>query len=295
MRHSNITATRLIGNQLVLDTDISLLTMAKTISKKISVKVSAAKPFGKPPTGDITFGIESDIRLYAIEDGYETEKEEESGILDSYDSILTASKQNLIKMQSPYINTFYHEGSVVIIAMYNLTVNLFEHLDITYPMDVNKRIAYIQRILRETAIKKYQEVMVTCTQLLKELAGDECTLRDMTALTAEYFWTWAKMDTTGYVGHPYLSIDKCVDFERKLWFKLGKCMWRKNRSVYQDHIKYGHNDIMKPFKVKMLRYAKRVREMHDLAKYLPQPSMKGESDMVDNWIFQNKEFTTSDI
>ena len=295
MRHINITATRPIDNRLVLDKGISLLNMAKSVSKKISSKASAAKPSGKPPPGDKSFGLDPDIRFYDIEDKDETEKEEESEKLAAYDSILTAYKQNLINMQSPFINTFYHKGSVVIIAMCNLTVNVFEHLDITYPMDVNKRIAYIQSILRETAIKKYQEVMVTCTQLLKELAGDECTLRDMTALTAEYFWTWAKMDTTGYVGHPYLSIDKCVDFERKLWFKLGKCMWRKNRSVYQDHIKYGHNDIMKPFKVKMLRYAKRVREMHDLAKYLPQPSMKGESDMVDNWIFQNKEFTTSDI
>ena len=73
------------------------------------------------------------------EDRYETEKEEESEILVAYDSILTAYKQNLINMQSPFINTFYHKGSVVIIAMCNLTVNVFEHLDITYPMDVNKK------------------------------------------------------------------------------------------------------------------------------------------------------------
>ena len=52
-------------------------------------------------------------------------------------------------------------------------------------------------------------------------------------------------------------------------------MWRKDQNVYQDHMKYVHNDIVKPFKVKILRYDERVREMHDLVKYLTPPSMKG--------------------
>ena len=78
MRHSNITATSPIDNWLVLYKDISLLTMAKTISKKRSVKASASKPSGKNPTGDKTFGIDPEILFCAIEDGDGTEKEEEA-------------------------------------------------------------------------------------------------------------------------------------------------------------------------------------------------------------------------
>ena len=48
--------------------------MTKTISKKISVKVSSAKPSGKPPPGDKTLVIETEIRFYAIEIGGETEE-----------------------------------------------------------------------------------------------------------------------------------------------------------------------------------------------------------------------------
>ena len=48
--------------------------MAETISKKNSVKASAAKPSGKPQPRNKTFGIEPAIRLYAIEDIDETEK-----------------------------------------------------------------------------------------------------------------------------------------------------------------------------------------------------------------------------
>ena len=58
---------------------------------------------------------------------------------------------------------------------------------------------------------------------------------------------------------------------------------------------YVCNDIVKPFKVKTFRYAERVHDMHDLAKYLPPYLMKGESAMVSNWNVCNKEFTVSDI
>ena len=51
-------------------------------------------------------------------------------------------------------------------------------------------------------------------------------------------------------------------------------MWRKHQSAYQDHMNYICNDILKPFKVKKIRYAERIREMHELAKYMPPPFME---------------------
>ena len=60
-------------------------------------------------------------------------------------------------------------------------------------------------------------------------------------------------------------------------------------------MKYVHNDILKPFKLKILRYAERMREMHDLENYLSTPSIKQESATSDNWSFRNREFTTSDL
>ena len=117
----------------------------------------------------------------------------------------------------------------------------------------------------------------------------------MNGIAAEDFWTWTKIDTTVYDGYTYLDIDMWVNFERELWFELGNWMWRKHRSVYQDHMMYVRNYILKPFKVKTPRYAKRMHGMHDLAKYLTPPSMKGEIAMTANWSVRNEEFTTSDI
>ena len=72
-------------------------------------------------------------------------------------------------------------------------------------------------------------------------------------------------------------------------------MWRKHRIVYQDHIKYILNDMVKNFKVKILRYTERMRDMYDLDKYLPPPLMKGKSSEAANWTVHNQEFTASEV
>ena len=126
---------------------------------------------------------------------------------------------------------------------------------------------------------------------MKEIAGDEWTLGDLTGLSSKYFWTWVKTDTTGYYGHYYLARGKCIELKRGLWLYLGKCMWRNHQSAYQEHMKYVCNVIVKPFKVKTLCYTKRVREMHELAKYLLPPSMKGYSELAANWNVRDEEFT----
>ena len=63
---------------------------------------------------------------------------------------------------------------------------------------------------------------MTCKQSSKEIAGYEWTLGEMTGISTEDFWTWAKTDTPGYDGNDYLALDTCVNFERELWFELGK-------------------------------------------------------------------------
>ena len=119
---------------------------------------------GKPASGDKTCGLEPAIHFYEIEDGDETEKVEESEILGIYNSSLEAYKQNLVKRQFLYIDTLNHEGLVLINAMRDLTSGVFDHLEIISPTDVDTRLAYTQRILRGSALKKYREILVTCKQ-----------------------------------------------------------------------------------------------------------------------------------
>ena len=46
-------------------------------------------------------------------------------------------------------------------------------------MDVEKRVAYMQRILRGAAIKNYKTVLVECKQSTKDLAGDSWNLGEL--------------------------------------------------------------------------------------------------------------------
>ena len=77
--------------------------------------------------------------------------------------------------------------------------------------------------------------------------------------------------------------------------RVGEVHVYKTSAFLPGNMKYVRNDIVKPFKVKILRYVELMIEMHDLEKYLPPPSMKGEIAMAANWSVHNKEFTTSDL
>ena len=46
----------------------------------------------------------------------------------------------------------------------------------------------------------------------------------MKKLSIDDFRTWAKKFGIGYDGDDYLVLDKCVDFEKELWFELVKCL-----------------------------------------------------------------------
>ena len=129
---------------------------------------------------------------------------------------------------------------------------------------------------------------MACKETAEDLAGYKWNLGKLKELYTEHFWNWAKEDRIGNDGDAYLVLGKCVDSEKDIWFELVKCMWSNHRSVLQYHLKYICNNIVKPFCVGILHYAERVQEMHDLAKYLPPPSMKGESFEEANWKVNKK-------
>ena len=133
---------------------------------------------------------------------------------------------------------FNHEGPAVVSTMRDLTVGVFEHLETTSPMGTDKRVAYTQITLRGAALKKYKAVLIECKQSLKELAGDNCYLDALKGQSTNNFWAWSKKEGIGYDWDAYLGLDKCVGFNKEVWFELGECMWRKHRSVYHDHLIY---------------------------------------------------------
>ena len=62
--------------------------MANIISKRSSVKASAAKPSWKPPLRDKNLGVDPEICFYEIEYGDKTEEGEEAEILITHNKSL---------------------------------------------------------------------------------------------------------------------------------------------------------------------------------------------------------------
>ena len=110
------------------------------------------------------------------------------------------SNQNLVKSKFPYINAFDREGPAVFNTMRDLTSGVFEHLDITSPIDVYQRVAYRQIILRGAALKNYKAVWVECKQSSKYISGDNWDLGAMKEISTEDFCTWSKKDVIRYDG-----------------------------------------------------------------------------------------------
>ena len=102
--------------------------MENTISRKSSVKASAAKTLGKPLPMDKDLCIDIEIISYELEYGDKAEEGKQPEILITQDKILAASKQNLVKMRFPYIDMFDREVPAVVSAMFNLTSGLFEQI-----------------------------------------------------------------------------------------------------------------------------------------------------------------------
>ena len=61
-----------------------------------------------------------------------------------------------------------------------------------------------------------------------------------------------------------LGVERCLNFYKYIWFEVGNIMWKKHRSVLQDHAKYIKNIIVKPFRVGIFQYAESFRDIHNL-------------------------------
>ena len=92
----------------------------------------------------------------------------------------------------PYINKIDHEKTEVVNTMHDLTRGVFDNLDITSLMCEDKRVAYLQSILIEYAIKKYKAVLVECNQSEKDIVGYEWDLGKVKELSTDKLSTWVK-------------------------------------------------------------------------------------------------------
>ena len=77
----------------------------------------------------------------------------------------------------------------MVLAMREITIRVFEHLDITSPLNVYKRMNYMQSLLRGSTIKKYKTILTECKENTKGIAGYQWKINEVKDVTMERFWT----------------------------------------------------------------------------------------------------------
>ena len=63
----------------------------------------------------------------------------------------------------------------------------FEHLEIMSKKGLDLRIKYTERILRNSTLKKFRQVLLTCKDAARGLVGNQWTLRAAKNMTMEQF------------------------------------------------------------------------------------------------------------
>ena len=82
----------------------------------------------------------------------------------------------------------------MIIVMHNITVVVFEYIEITFEKNVYKRIKCTDCILRVSALKKYIQVLEECKEQAKGIDGYQWNMGETDNANMEQFWDWDKVE-----------------------------------------------------------------------------------------------------
>ena len=113
-------------------------------------------------------------------------------------------------------------------------------------------------------------------------------------VTIEQFEYLDNEDCVNSGGYAVTGVNISIDFKKELWFDMGKSMWRKYLYVSQGHVKYNRNDILNLFRTVIVQYAERVCEIHDINKFMPPSSKKGDEYDQADWTVRNIHVVTKD-
>ena len=172
--------------------------------------------------------------------------------------------------------------------MRDLTVISFEHLYIISNLGLDISNKYTDCILHISALKNIDR-SCWCARRCQWNIGEANNF------TMEQLWNWTKADVWNS-GRDYISGENwCQDCEKELRFELGNIMWMKHRSVFQYHAKYIYNEVLKPYRVGILQYSKRICGMHDLSQIIPPPSKKWNEYDQAYWNVCGEEWSKNDI
>ena len=265
------------------------------VNKKSKSTSKAAKP-EVLPKGEKLTGLKPAIPFCEPKVDEDAEPDRISIKISIDDTIADKnSKTNVETKSFNLIESFSMKGLEVLKVRCALDNDIFMPKGLTGPEHVDKRLNYFRRCLTGRAVNVFGDVFAECKN--KMLLG-----YDLDKAASEYsdseFFEFIKEDEVltdedkkGKTKREIARMEEsllsgkaaCTEFERRIWFELGKKMWQGHRSVFHEHSKYLKTAIRKPYDMSIMDYVERVREMWYLRRYLPPPSLKNQAFSEAQW------------
>ena len=285
--------------------------MPKTRQPKRSGSASSRKSekrvkrVAKIPTGENKAGFTPAIPFCeAVKDVNDADDEYVS-IKVKIDPDKADSRVNFEEKKFLKITDLTYNGPLVTKVRRTLDLDLFTPQGLTGSEHTFERIGYFERLLSGNAKDKFcktyklasvmmlvqWEIDVDDPEQFKRLSANRTLFAQWVFENeelSEYELTLPEEEQEVLTEKLTNGNESAEQFEKLLWFELGKLIWKDHRQVYYDHIEYNQQNIVKPFKWPMVQYISRIRKMFDYCLYLQPHLLKDQSFKEAEWDAQDK-------
>ena len=213
--------------------------------------------------------------------------------VDEADSRINVSSLSFIKIKSFMLN-----GPLIVSQQHQMEQDIFIPEGMMDIKDLDKQYAKFNRILTDDARSSFVDILKNArATFLTERAEELSKERKESLLSRKdgQFFKWLKTEPdqeNGPVNKNLLTgAECCTEFDRMVNFEIGKQAWETPHEVYEDHLRYLSNDIVKPLAMSVTELVLRFDRMYALKKFLPPPHKRDDDAEKANWKKQDVAVT----
>jgi len=213
--------------------------------------------------------------------------------VDEEDSRINVTSLTFLK-----IKTFMMNGPLIASQQHKMEQDIFIPDGITGVTNLDKRCAHCKRIVTEDARSAYVEILKNArTTFMEERAEDldEAKKESLLSKKESHFFKWLKQEPNeenGPVNKNMLTgAECCAEFDQIVNFEIGKLAWGTPHEVYEDHLRYLSNDIIKLLATTVKELVLRFDCMYALKNFLPPPHKRDDEASEADWDKQKVPIT----
>ena len=121
-------------------------------------------------------------------------------------------------------------------------------------LDVYQIVKYTDSILTGPDLNKWCALLLALKDTCRGYTGNKWIVGLLKYSRVEKIFIWSKVYGLYSDGDPISGEDWFDYFKKYLWLDLVNLMWKKHQYDFQYHMKYIHNNLVKPFSLILLQY-----------------------------------------